>query len=63
MDLSVSRLRVVLKARGYVYRRPKHTLSNLQDLQAKEDARKLLGELKKGLSKTISSSSLWTKQP
>jgi transposase len=59
--LSESRFRALLKRNGYRYRRPKHDLSHLQDEKAKEKAEKLLEEMKKTASKTISSSSLWTK--
>jgi transposase len=61
--LSLSRLRVVLKERGYVYRRPKHDLTNLQDVQAREQVQALLDELKRGRSTVISGFSLWTKAP
>ena len=61
--LSEGRLRVLLRKMKYRYRRPKHDLHHLQDPEAKEQARELLEELKKGASKTISNSSLWTKQP
>ena len=63
IDLSASRLRILLKEKGYRYRRPKHDLHHLQDQTAKEQARELLEELKKGSAETISGSSLWTKQP
>jgi transposase len=59
--LSESRFRALLKKRGYRYRRPKHDLSHLQDKTAKKKAEKLLEEMKKRASETISSSSLWTK--
>lgn len=59
--LSESRFRALLKKRGYRYRRPKHDLSHLQDEKAKRQAEKLLEEMKKRASQTISSSSLWTK--
>jgi putative transposase len=59
--LSESRFRALLKKRGYRYRRPKHDLSHLQDKKAKKKAEKLLDEMKKTASKTISNSSLWTK--
>jgi transposase len=59
--LSESRFRALLKKKGYRYRRPKHDLSHLQDKQAKKKAEKLLEEMKKRASETISSSSLWTK--
>ena len=59
--LSEGRFRALLKKRGYRYRRPKHDLSHLQDQNAKKKAEKLLDEMKKRASETISSSSLWTK--
>ena len=61
--LSESRLRALMKRKGYRYRRPKHDLGHLQDKQAKSKAAEVLDELKKRSSETISSSSLWTKQP
>jgi transposase len=61
--LSVSHLRVVIRKRGFVYRRPKHDLNSLQDPDAKQQARALLEALKKGPSQmTKSGSSLWTKR-
>lgn len=59
--LSEGRFRALLKKRGYRYRRPKHDLSHLQDEKAKKKAEKLLKEMKKRASETISNSSLWTK--
>ena len=59
----LSKTNEVIRQRGYVYRRPKHDLTNLQDLTAKQQAAELLEELKKGRSKTISGFSLWTKRP
>ena len=59
--LSEGRFRALLKKRGYRYRRPKHDLSHLQDKPAKKKAEKLLEEMKKRASETISNSSLWTK--
>ncbi len=61
IDLSEGRFRALLKKRGYRYRRPKHDLSHLQDKAAKKKAEKLLEEMKKRASETISNSSLWTK--
>lgn len=62
VHMSISRLRVVIRKQGYVYRRPKHDLTSLQDPDAKEQARELLAALKKGHSKmTKSGFSLWTK--
>lgn len=51
-----------LQELGYVYRRPKHTLENLPDKSAKEQANKLLSELKKERSKGKSTYFLLTKQ-
>lgn len=62
VELSVKRLGEIISERGYVYRRPKHDLTNLQDPAAKAQAQELLEELKRGRSQTISGSSLWTKR-
>jgi transposase len=51
----------LLKARGYVLRRPKHDLRHRQDPVAKAEAEETLKELKKTQAQTISGSSLWTK--
>jgi transposase len=59
--LSEGRFRALLNKRGYRYRRPKHDWSHLQDQQAKKKAEKLLDEMKKRASETISNSSVWTK--
>lgn len=59
--LSESRFRALLKKRGYRYRRPKYELNHLQDRAAKQQTEKVLEALKKRVSQTISSSSLWTK--
>lgn len=61
--ISLNWLAVIMQERGYVYRRPKHDVSHRQDKEAKAAAKSELEELKKTSSKTISSSSLWTKQP
>jgi len=63
IELSEPRLRALMKEKGYRYRRPKYDLGHLQDKAAKEQAAELLEELKKRPVKTISNSSLWTKQP
>lgn len=63
ISLSESRFRALLKRKGYRYRRPKYTLEHLQDKEAKANASEMLEELKKRSSETISSSSLWMKQP
>jgi transposase len=62
VELSVKHLGEVIAERGYVYRRPKHDLTNLQDPAAKASAHTLLEELKKGRSEGSSGCSLWTKQ-
>ena len=56
-------LRNLLKELDYVYRRPKHDLSQLQDKQAKAEVEETLEMLKKKPNKTKSNSSLWTKRP
>ena len=61
ISISNRRFRVLLDELGYVYRRPKHDLSDLQDADAKEQASKLLEWLKKDVSMASSSSSLWMK--
>lgn len=60
-QLSISRLRQILREQQYVYRRPKHDLTSLQDGEAKAAAKVQLEELKKAQATTISNSSLWTK--
>lgn len=61
--LSYTRFRAMLSKQGYVYRQPKHDLSDLQDDEAKASAKDLLDWLKKSPSPmTPSSSSLWMKQ-
>ena len=52
-----------LEELDFVYRRPKHTLENLQDKEAKEKAEKLIAELKKKPNQVKSNYSLWTKRP
>jgi transposase len=60
--LSISRLREILREQRYVYRRPKHDLTSLQDQDAKAAAQAQLEELKKAQQTTISHFSLWTKR-
>jgi transposase len=62
VQLSISRLRTLLRQQDYVYRRPKHDLSNLQDQQAKAAAQAQLAEIKKGREQVIANSSLWTRR-
>jgi len=62
--LSERRFRALLAACGYVFRRPTHDLSGLQDPAAQQAAQDLLDWLKKTpVSRSPSSFSLWTKQP
>ena len=63
IHLSISRVRSVLRTRGYVYRRPKQDLKSLQDPVARTAAEEWLQELKKEHLPASSSSSLWTRPP
>lgn len=63
ISLSNRRFRVLMKTKGYVYRRPKHDLTHLQDAEAVEQAKVLLEWVKKPVSTATSNLSLWTKQP
>ena len=60
--LSISRLREIVREQQYVYRRPKHDLTSLQDADAKAVAQAQIEEIKKAQQRTIASSSLWTKR-
>lgn len=62
IELSASRFQTIMRQRGYVYRRPKHDLGNLQDPSARIAAEQWLDELKKARSPAKSTFSLWTKQ-
>jgi hypothetical protein len=63
-QLSDERLRMILQARGWVYRRSKEDLGALQDKEARQWAEEFLEELKKAPSKNhLSSFSLWMKRP
>ena len=62
IHISVNWMGKLLKAQGYVLRRPKHDLRHRQDPVAKAEAQEALEEFKKSLSPTILSSSLWTKR-
>jgi transposase len=59
--LSANRFRALLKANGYVYRRPKHDLKSLQDPEARQKAEEWLTELKKEPKREKSTFSLWMK--
>jgi len=63
IELKPTQFRVVLKENGYVYRRPKHDLTNLQDATARQVAEEWLTELKKVPKRARSTYSLWTKAP
>jgi len=60
--LSNRRFRALLKVLGYVYRRPKHDLTSLQDAEEKQRTTELLDWLKKDVPAGDLSSSLWMKQ-
>lgn len=63
-QLSDERLRLILQARGWVYRRPKEDLRARQDQAARQWAEEFLEVLKKTPSSSQPSSfSLWTKRP
>lgn len=61
IELKGTQLRAVLKENGFVYRRPKHDLTNLQDANARQAAEEWLDELKKVPKKARLTYSLWTK--
>ena len=63
IELGETQFRVLLKEKGFVYRRPKHELSNLQDPEAKATAQEWLEELKKRPKLERLTSSLWMKVP
>ena len=63
IKLSNRRFRALMKAKDYVYRRPKHDLTDLQDAEAVEQAKALLKWEKKPVSAATLSLSLWTKRP
>ena len=61
--LGPTQFRALLKEHDFVYRRPKHDLTDLQDPQAREAAEEWLEELKKTPKPARSTFSLWTKAP
>lgn len=63
ISVSNRRFRALLKDLGYVYRRPKHDLTSLQDAEEKARSKTLLDWLKKDVRHGDISSSLWMKQP
>ena len=62
IHISVKWLNQVMAEAGFVYRRPKHTVVNKQDADAKQAAKDAIEELKKRPLTVKSSFSLWTKQ-
>ena len=63
IELGPTQFRALLKENDFVYRRPKHDLTNLQDATARQAAEEWLEELKKAPKKERSTYSLWTKAP
>lgn len=61
IDLRPTQFRALLKEHDFVYRRPKHDLTNLQDANARQTAEEWLQELKKAPKRARSTYSLWTK--
>ena len=63
ITMSDETFRQLLKKHNYVYRRPKHDLTPLQDPEARERAEDLLDTLKKRPIKENSNFSLWMRAP
>lgn len=63
IELGQTQFRALLKENDFVYRRPKHDLTDLQDASARQAAEEWLEELKKAPKKERSTYSLWTKAP
>jgi transposase len=63
IELKPTQFRALLKEHDFVYRRPKHDLTNLQDANARQAAEEWLQELKKVPKRARSTYSLWTKAP
>lgn len=61
--LGPTQFRALLKENKFVYRRPKHDLTDLQDPQARKVAEEWLDELKKAPKQERLTYSLWTKAP
>lgn len=61
IHISINWMGELLRKYDYVLRRPKHDLRHRQDPVARAEAEETLEALKKTQSRTISSSSLWTK--
>ena len=63
IELKPTQFRALLKEHDFVYRRPKHDITNLQDPTARQAAEEWLQELKKAPKRARSTYSLWTKAP
>ncbi len=63
IEMSDETFRQVLVEENYVYRRPKHDLTPLQDPEARERADEMIEMLKKKPKRVKSNSSLWTRSP
>lgn len=63
ITLSAERLRVLMLAKGYVYRRPRADLRIQQDEAARAEAAAQIEDLKKKPKTGILNCSLWTKAP
>jgi len=63
IELGQTQFRALLQENDFVYRRPKHDLTNLQDASERQAAEEWLEELKKAPKKERSIYSLWTKAP
>jgi hypothetical protein len=61
--LGATQFKALLKENDFVYRRPKHDLTELQDTEAREAAEAWLDGLKKAPKQVRSTYSLWTKAP
>ena len=62
LELSGERLRVQLRRRGYVWRRPRHALTPHQDAAARQATLDLLNELKKEPLSEPASYSIWMRR-
>jgi transposase len=63
IELKPTQFRALLKEHDFVYRRPKHDITNLQDPNARQAAEEWLLALKKAPKRARSTYSLWTKAP
>jgi putative transposase len=61
VSLGATQFHQLLKENDFVYRRPKHDLTELQDVSAREAATEWFDELKKKPKPARSTFSLWTK--